>query len=244
MIPQDKSGAVGYLSSNNSRTLTPVLGVGSIRLSTLALCSPAGHLPGFASFKHPSSGRLLQLSTHTDLLVFWYFSRRRSLSVLSSLFVQHQHTLKHLQEAFPVFSVLLSSLLTYTCFPLPYSLKFYLQHLSCLLGLLVDLCSLCFCSAIFSAVWTALLSPLNPVGATNVKHEMHTRRQYCTRPIKLEISSVLPALHWDTHCTFTLAIKICSRPGSKLLCENHLPHLWSRGFLRELCFGILVGSPC
>lgn len=110
--------------------------------------------------------------------------------------------------------------------------------------MLVDLCSLCFCSAISSPIWTALLSPLNPVGATNVKHEMHTRRRCYTQPIKLEISSVLPALHGDTCCAFTLAIKIHSRPGSALLCENHLPHLWSGGFLRELCFGILVGSHC
>lgn len=53
MIPQDKPRAVGCLSSNNLQTLIPVLGIGSIRLSTLALHSQAGHLPDFASFKHP-----------------------------------------------------------------------------------------------------------------------------------------------------------------------------------------------
>lgn len=82
MIPQDKPRAVGCLSCNNLQTLIPVLGTGSIRLSTFALHSQAGHLPVFASFKHPWSARLFQLSTHTDLLVFCYFSRRR-LSVSS-----------------------------------------------------------------------------------------------------------------------------------------------------------------
>lgn len=53
MIPQDKSGAVGRLSSNG-QTLIPVLVIGGIRLSTaLSLHSQAGHLPGFASFTHP-----------------------------------------------------------------------------------------------------------------------------------------------------------------------------------------------
>lgn len=52
MIPQDKSGAVGRLSSNG-QTLIPVLVIGGMRLSALALHSQAGHLPGFASFTHP-----------------------------------------------------------------------------------------------------------------------------------------------------------------------------------------------
>lgn len=99
--------------------------------------------------------------------------------------------------------------------------------------MVVDLGSLCFCSDISSLIWTALLTPPNPVGATNVKHEMHMRHQCYIQPIKLELSSVLPALHRDTRRTFTLAIKIHSRPGSKFLWENRLPHSWVGGFLTD-----------
>jgi len=53
MIPQDKPGAVGCLSSSSLQMFVPFLGISSLRLSMLALHSQAGCLPGFASFKHP-----------------------------------------------------------------------------------------------------------------------------------------------------------------------------------------------
>lgn len=54
------------------QSLAEVTAVGSIKLSKLALRSQAGHLPGLASFKHLRSARLLHVSAHRDLLVFYF----------------------------------------------------------------------------------------------------------------------------------------------------------------------------